>query len=45
MHSPFEVACVDDLEAAARLVAALARRAGEDGFAEGTAMTIPEEGA
>jgi putative aminopeptidase FrvX len=29
MHSPFEVACVDDLEATARLVAALARRAGE----------------
>ena len=26
MHSPFEVACVDDLEGAARLVAALARR-------------------
>ncbi len=26
MHSPFEVACLDDLEAAARLVAALARR-------------------
>ncbi len=31
MHSPFEVACVDDLEAAARLVAALARRIGEAG--------------
>jgi endoglucanase len=30
MHSPFEVACVDDLEAAARLVAELARRAGDD---------------
>ena len=29
MHSPYEVACVDDLEAAARLVAALARRAGD----------------
>ena len=29
MHSPFEVAHLDDLEAAARLVAALARRAGE----------------
>jgi len=29
MHSPFEVAHTDDLEAAARLVAALARRAGE----------------
>ena len=28
MHSPFEVANVDDLEAAARLVAALARRVG-----------------
>ncbi len=31
MHSPFEVACVDDLEAAARLVAALARRIGAGG--------------
>jgi putative aminopeptidase FrvX len=31
MHSPFEVACVDDLEAAARLVAALARRVGDLG--------------
>jgi endoglucanase len=30
MHSPFEVASVDDLEAAARLVAALARCAGEE---------------
>jgi endoglucanase len=29
MHSPCEVACVDDLEAAARLVAALAHRTGE----------------
>ena len=29
MHSPFEVAHLDDLEAAARLVAALALRAGE----------------
>jgi endoglucanase len=29
MHSPFEVAHTDDLEAAARLVAALARRAGD----------------
>ena len=29
MHSPFEVANLGDLEAAARLVAALARRAGE----------------
>lgn len=29
MHSPFEVAHVDDLETTARLVAALARRAGE----------------
>jgi len=29
MHSPFEVACVDDLEETARLVAALARRAGD----------------
>ncbi len=29
MHSPFEVAHSDDLEAAALLVAALARRAGE----------------
>ncbi len=29
MHSPFEVAHVDDLEATARLVAALARRLGE----------------
>ncbi len=29
MHSPYEVACVDDLEATARLVAALARRAGD----------------
>jgi putative aminopeptidase FrvX len=28
MHSPFEVASIDDLEATARLVAALARRAG-----------------
>ena len=27
MHSPYEVACIDDLEATARLVAALARRA------------------
>jgi len=31
MHSPFEVARVDDLEAAARLVAALARRVGAAG--------------
>ncbi len=31
MHSPFEVACLDDLEAAARLVAGVARRAGEAG--------------
>jgi endoglucanase len=31
MHSPFEVAHLDDLEATARLVAALARRVGEDG--------------
>jgi putative aminopeptidase FrvX len=45
MHSPLEVACVDDLEAAARLVAALARRAGEAGFAAGTAATTREEGA
>lgn len=30
MHSPFEVACLDDLEATASLVAALARRAGGD---------------
>jgi putative aminopeptidase FrvX len=29
MHSPFEVACIDDLEATARLVAAFARRAGD----------------
>jgi putative aminopeptidase FrvX len=29
MHSPYEVACIDDLEATARLVAALARRAGD----------------
>ena len=29
MHSPFEVANTDDLEATALLVAALARRAGE----------------
>jgi endoglucanase len=29
MHSPYEVAHIDDLEATARLVAALARRAGE----------------
>jgi putative aminopeptidase FrvX len=29
MHSPYEVAHLDDLEATARLVAALARRAGE----------------
>jgi putative aminopeptidase FrvX len=29
MHSPFEVASIDDLEATARLVAALARRAGD----------------
>jgi putative aminopeptidase FrvX len=29
MHSPFEVAACDDLEAAARLVAALARRIGD----------------
>ena len=29
MHSPFEVAHIDDLEATARLVAALARRIGE----------------
>jgi endoglucanase len=35
MHSPFEVACIDDLEAAARLVAALARRA--EAFATGPA--------
>ncbi len=33
MHSPFEVASVDDLEAAARLVAALARRIGAGGVA------------
>ncbi len=33
MHSPFEVARVDDLEAAARLVAALARRIGAGGVA------------
>ncbi len=33
MHSPFEVARVDDLEAAARLVAALARRIGAGGMA------------
>ena len=31
MHSPFEVAHLDDLEAAARLVAALARRVGAGG--------------
>jgi endoglucanase len=31
MHSPFEVAHVDDLETTARLVAALARRVGEAG--------------
>jgi len=30
MHSPYEVAHLDDLEATARLVAALARRAGEE---------------
>ena len=29
MHSPHEVACLDDLEASAKLVAALARRLGE----------------
>ena len=29
MHSPHEVAQLDDLEAAARLVAAVARRLGE----------------
>ena len=34
MHSPFEVAHGDDLEAAARLIAALARRVGEAGAAE-----------
>ena len=34
MHSPFEVAHGDDLEAAARLVAALARRVGAAGAAE-----------
>ena len=34
MHSPFEVAHGDDLEGAARLIAALARRVGEDGAAE-----------
>ncbi len=34
MHSPFEVAHVNDLEAAARLVAALARRVGESGAPE-----------
>jgi endoglucanase len=34
MHSPFEVAHGDDLEAAACLVAALARRIGEAGAAE-----------
>ena len=33
MHSPFEVARVDDLEAAARLVAALARRIDAGGVA------------
>ena len=37
MHSPFEVAHGDDLEAAARLVAALARRLGEPGAADFTA--------
>jgi putative aminopeptidase FrvX len=34
MHSPFEVVQGDDLEAAARLVAALARRVGESGAAQ-----------
>ena len=34
MHSPFEVAHGDDLEAAARLIAALARRVGETGATE-----------
>ena len=34
MHSPFEVAHGHDLEAAARLIAALARRVGEAGAAE-----------
>ena len=34
MHSPFEVAHGDDLEGAARLIAALARRVGEGGAAE-----------
>jgi endoglucanase len=34
MHSPFEVAHGDDLEFAARLVVALARRVGEAGVAE-----------
>jgi tetrahedral aminopeptidase len=37
MHSPFEVAHLDDLEGAARLVAALARRLGEPGAAPFTA--------
>jgi putative aminopeptidase FrvX len=36
MHSPYEVACMDDLEATARLVAALARRAGEAGGSPAT---------
>ncbi len=34
MHSPFEVAHIDDLEAAAQLVAALARRLGAPGAPE-----------
>ena len=43
MHSPFEVAHVDDLEAAARLVAALARRVGEAGFADSGEPTTSRE--
>jgi len=37
MHSPFEVVRLDDLEATARLVAALARRVGETGGWAGVA--------
>ena len=40
MHSPFEVAHLDDLEAAARLVAALARRVGAGGAAT---RTVPDD--
>jgi len=44
MHSPFEVAHLDDLEAAARLVAALARRAGEVSAREPLDLTTPDGG-